>query len=1225
LNVIEQILSGLTPEQARAAAQDGNIVAVRAGAGTGKTWVLTRRFVATLFNDPECLPRDILTLTYTDAAAREMRERVERAVLDFLPLLPEPRQRDVRDGLDEVWISTIHSFASRLIRIGGLALDVDPGFSVVSAPREDAFWEGFTRAVDALDFSGMPYQPQVDHPLRAAVEKWGAGTLSNLAREVIETHASLDRTPSTLLRWAAKTERESDSRLAHVRAIVRRDVLRGVWDDAWSRWGSIFDDLASEIAGAKHDKEMALLEVMRRRPADPKGLVNPEGLVNPDPTEEVKRQFFVDVCSNVRGGSSKLFKMITERLGMTAGDWRKANKAMAEFSQFLTVSSDADRQVRAALLRLCAAAWEAWNETKRRSNLLSFSDMISLARRALKAGQAKGVMRPQAGQAFRHVLIDEFQDTDRVQYNLILQTQSQSEKKLFIVGDVKQAIYGFRHADPSLFEACTARASALGLTTPRGLMTPRGLTTSSVPLDVSFRTRASLLRHINSLFASVWGNSYEPLRPVWSLMTSDDRGHETPSGGIRDAVTVEPLTVLLSEADGPVSEARERGAAELACLFSRWVGEGRTVWDKGDNKARPVRWGDFAVLTPTRGEYEVLERAFDALGIPAVFVAAKSYFSRGEVTDVVNTLRAAASPEDEAALAGWLCSPFSGLSPDEAMRSIEDGTIQAAAARTPIERLRRIGALRGPSAILSSLLEVMRPQGVMRPQEVMRPQADSLWLSSVPPRNRERVTANVRHAAALAAQYEAAMPGGVAGCARWLDMALRAGRDVVEPESVDENAVHVMTVHAAKGLEFPVVAVVRAERGIRNPKSTAAPSTLMGVAVSALPDELCYPPEEDSAHLSLHWDRVLTSRSEAEESMRLFYVAATRARDALVICGTRKNSAGGAGEKATDKSWLATTLSWLEGPEKKDVPIIHVPSEAQAPNPAHFIRLGSNDLPPAGVSQPRGVSQPQAVPLPAATSGALASFSATSFALFEWCPLAWRRKYRQGLDLKWEIPDTTEDEYPNIGGADLGSLAHWVLANWDLREESLSQWLGELSQANGREPLTAWLTRFAATDEGINIRRRLESADGSGAHDLLMRESPFRVSLHGVRLVGTTDVAWRDGDKWSVRDYKITAAADASGLTNLPDELYTAQLDFYALALEMLTGVGSVSVGLIFLREGAVRLWEARSLEDIAERVRRAAEEAACGPWLPKDRAGEKRCPRCPFSMRQGGCRGCLG
>ena len=121
-------------------------ITVEAGAGTGKTWVLSQRYLNLLLNDDDLLPADILTLTFTEAAAGEMKERIEQLITKSLDLFPNAeRKQKVLDGLSDSWISTIHSFAGRLIRESGLSLDIDPMASVIPAYQEQSFWEDSLR------------------------------------------------------------------------------------------------------------------------------------------------------------------------------------------------------------------------------------------------------------------------------------------------------------------------------------------------------------------------------------------------------------------------------------------------------------------------------------------------------------------------------------------------------------------------------------------------------------------------------------------------------------------------------------------------------------------------------------------------------------------------------------------------------------------------------------------------------------------------------------------------------------------------------------------------------------------------------------------------------------------------------------------------------------------------------------------------------------------------
>ncbi|MDR1377562.1 MAG: UvrD-helicase domain-containing protein [Synergistaceae bacterium] len=1277
-------LSDILPEgtpagQERAVTCDDELITVGAGAGTGKTWVLSARFARLLFSDRESLPQNILTLTFTEAAAREMQDRIKNRVFDLIARRPKEerlRWQPVKDGFDETWISTIHSFASRLIRESGLSLDIDPRSGVAGAPQEEVFWGALESALENLDF--VPLVPwgsgdavlretaallEHDRTLLAALEKWGAFTLRNLAQKATELHGSLGHSWRTLLLWAQEAEEAGNAPDAQTRKTSEAvlELLQPRWAEAWRLWRTIFTELGGDIFDAR-SKALAKTEAKRPSPVISLAeLLESWGELlsrTEEPEVDVQRAFYFELCSRLSGDRSKLFKAIGERLGQTSSQWRDAQSSCSSLSDFPLGAplSGPEQLLRESLLRLCAFAWGAWDETKRRRGLLSFSDMIRFA--------AESIFKDPRTKGFKHVLIDEFQDTDPQQDAMIRALREKEGAKLFLVGDPKQAIYRFRHADLTLFADYVLQSRASG---------------SDVTLDVSFRTRVALMERINSLFAHIWRDGLGVGKRMESLKFAPLSVPESPQ---RDLATVPPFTLLLSVRKGQKDKARERLNETLAQTFARWVEEGRTVWDKDQCCLRPARWKDFAILTPTRGEYELLEDAFEKEGIPVVLEKNMSYFSRGEVLDVVNTLRTVAFPEDETALAGWLASPFSGESQREVQGCLQTCSSglslrQAMEERLPdtverVARLRHLGSLRGPSAVLSHLLE------------------DRRWLACFDAFRRLRVVGNVNRAITLARQYESGVSPSLAGCAQWLDTALRADRAIEEPEWLDENAdaVHVMTVHASKGLEFPVVAVVRTDRGIlANSPVTLDTSKTMGVAFSDIPDmmkqgestEKGETAEEVKAY-SLKWERALSAQSELEESTRLFYVAATRARDALILCGVLSEDSKGHRSVKAD-SWLSWTLDWLAEERSDQVedwrdlegPPLLFAEENQEENQSmvllsfptfpNKIRVDVDKVEKDKVEKiekvNKNAAQSLALPLPNAET-ALSRLSATSFALFEWCPFGWRMRHRQGLDLRWEIPDGLDDK---TGGSKLGSLAHWILARWDMRTETLGEWLDNETLARrlptalrdvwrntgNKEALRKWLFNFSCSDEG----RLLAAAEEAGE---LRRENPFSVLLEklgnrtegltrlpgsfltgrlpmleaaseerktgllggfpGVRLVGATDVLWQERGQWHVRDYKITLS------NNAPVELYRAQLAFYALAIRLLAeGQGlpfdGVDVGLIFLREGG-RLGDTRNFSKegdwatMGDQVITAARVAAQGPWVPR----REHCRRCPWRSK---------
>ena len=151
---LKYILPDKTPKgQKEAVNADEKLITVGAGAGTGKTWVLSQRYLRLLIDDDELLPKDILTLTYTEAAAEEMKERITGLIEKELDRFNDERRREIEDGLSDLWISTIHSFSSRLIRESGLKLDIDPMATVITMHTEQNFWEDIKNAAEFANLS----------------------------------------------------------------------------------------------------------------------------------------------------------------------------------------------------------------------------------------------------------------------------------------------------------------------------------------------------------------------------------------------------------------------------------------------------------------------------------------------------------------------------------------------------------------------------------------------------------------------------------------------------------------------------------------------------------------------------------------------------------------------------------------------------------------------------------------------------------------------------------------------------------------------------------------------------------------------------------------------------------------------------------------------------------------------------------------------------------------
>ncbi|MBQ3399305.1 MAG: UvrD-helicase domain-containing protein [Synergistaceae bacterium] len=1148
-----------TPKgQREAITADDPTITVEAGAGTGKTWVLSQRYLRLLLDDDELLPSDILTLTYTEAAAGEMKARIESLIEASLKDYPDQeRKQNILDGLSDSWISTIHAFSTRLIRESGLSLDIDPRASVISAHQEQSFWEDLKNAVEfaglerlAQNYTGgeilkAAEELDSDGYMSAAVGKWGARTLSQLAYKAADLHSSSGLSWEDMMKWS-----NDDSELvAHAGDSVM-DLLRTEWHSVWRRWDAMNLPLANNPngPGGKLNNLMSWLNS------------------NSPQNDSALKYFYMCIVLDILGirtpggRPSEPFKTVKKELGMTLGEWRDIQPGIVKSltEDFGPAISKEEVAMRKTLLKFCAVSWGIWDSMKSKRGLLSFSDMILHAKKTI---EQKGIRK-----TFKHVLVDEFQDTDHLQFAMIEALKNyDKDSRLFAVGDPKQSIYKFRHAEPSLF-ADTIKKSD-----------------KAINLDTSFRTRASLLARINGMFTNLWPDGisrqeamrnvkYKPLSPI-----------ERESGDMPD------FKVYLLRNDENADTSRKILAERLASKISSWVSDRLTIWDKAKKEVRPVKFSDFAVLVRGRGCFTILEEALESFGIPSIQDKSNDYFNRGEIGDVVCTLRAAANFNDDFSVMGWLMSPFSGVEEDDAITKC---LMLADEKHKPIDLIREnLPDAYSRLEYLSVVGENEGASGIIAFYDRNRK-----WLSYYKEKDRLRVLRNVRLSLKIAREFQSSGTASLVSCAEYMTRSIRNSSQYEEPAWHDEseNAVRLGTVHSAKGLEYPVTVIFADSTKKNTDRSALKPSRDLGLAFSKLPDEKM--PEDGFKSKLSDWHKFLSEQGDSEEEERLFYVACTRAQDSLIFCGLIKPI----DKKKPDETPKGYPDTWSDFMLRSIKGITDVDPEILAADNSRASKKSGHD------EGERTVHKVQTVNV----ERSLRQISATSFALYEWCPYAWRRKYRQGRTLTWELPDRDNDSVDDVhGGAALGSLTHWILSRWPKGEDYVEEldailydretlvklpgYLRDTWRNCGKDTLRKWLMTFAESDLGTRLRNT------TGVE----REHTFRFPLNSdTAMAGAVDAVYGN----SVADYKITAVDD------VPDGLYDSQMDFYAFAIHEEKKFETVNATIAFLKENTIQERVIENFPAIRERIERAARECASGRREAYE-ARLEHCGECPF------------
>jgi ATP-dependent exoDNAse (exonuclease V) beta subunit len=1106
----------------------GTTLVVEAAAGTGKTTELVARIVALIRGGMTTLDR-ILSVTFTDPAAGEMKLRLRtelEAARAQATVEEQARLTAALEELEAAPISTIHSFCADLLRERPVEARVDPVFQVAAGEEQerlfDQAFEGWFQRIVASPAEGVRrlLRRKVrasDTPPRELLRGAGRDLAEHRdfdgawRREPFARSAGLDRVVRKLAEVGALAAKAQDPSEKSAQSIAEID-----------RW---IADLSRRESSRGRDEDGLEAEL-----------------------HELSGRYWVWK----RYGRGRWFAPGLERKSVLA----LRDAAKAELDSFLALcGADLAACLREELRPLCAA----YEKLKEKAGALDFLDLLLRARDLVRND---ATVRAELQQRFTHVLVDEFQDTDPLQAEILLliaaDDAAQSDwrrtrplpGKLFVVGDPKQSIYRFRRADIALYEGVKALLLRSGA--------------ELLHLTTSFRSVPDIQQAVNTGFSpQMQGQTqagYVPLDP-----------YRAPIVG-QPAVVALPAPRLYGKYEKIINQSIEESYPGAVAAFVEWLVQksGWKVSERDKPEPVPVEARHVCLLFKRMRGWDgdltrPYVRALEARRIPHVLVGGRSYHAREEVLAMRTAAAAIECPDDELSVFAALKGPLFALGDGalllfrekrgrlHPLRSLADVDLSAeeaevAAALAVLGELHRHRNRRPIAETLSRLLDQTRAHAGI-----------AIWPAG------EQALANVLRVLELARRFESA---GASSFRAFVDrLAADAERgEAAEAPVVEEGTegVRIMTVHKAKGLEFPV-AILCDPCAPAVPKN---PSRLVDAEkrVWAMPLAGCSPVE-------LMTDREALLQRDREEAVRLAYVAATRARDLLVVPVT------GDGELA----------SWLEPLNKALYP---PPDQRRQPRPAPgcpafgketvldrpeglFISLSVSP----GLHQPPGAPEvvwwdPHALDLDREVEGGLRSHDLlveggasgpTSEAHARWQerrqkaaaegarpslrvePATARSRTAAGTGAAEVALAAVEPREANRpGGRRFGTLVHAVLAEADLRAGP--EILLRIASAQGRL-VGAPAEEVSAAARAVEAALRHPLLQRAAASAECRREEPIAHLLpDGTLLEGVVDLAFRDGPGWMVVDFKTDARAE-------PHARYAAQLRLYCAAIQAATGL----------------------------------------------------------------------
>jgi ATP-dependent helicase/nuclease subunit A len=1252
---------GLTEEQ-QEAMKLGRHLAVTAAAGTGKTTALAARYLHIL-QQTDSTPTEIATITFTRKATTEMRDRIRENVSEQLQSIEDgdsfDRWRGIADELTEGYIHTIDAFCARLLREYAVEAGVDPEFEMldeVDAPvvQREAISNWLDRNGDSSD-------------LNLVARLWNRDTLIEIIRGLFR-----ERPDSS--EWAQarvdQTDAEYESDLFDVFAELEPAEAREfLSSDEMQAALSTFRDLDLEALGVpESDYAWENIHHYLRPAGQSDGARKPKQASDEAVLKTVRR-----LCDGVTTSDGNLYSSVRGRgshyIAGKKGNWPDESQetyrdALETLIDALRPCEEAVRTIPSlvdqnaapyvrALARVYLQCLETYEERKRERTAFDFNDLLTHVLELLRSDPS---IRSTLQDRFEHIMVDEFQDTDPRQWSLVSllsgladpERDVDDEATLFVVGDKKQSIYRFRGADVATFSAARADLVEANLQRPHISQTQGGTNPpTELALTGSFRTVTEPVEILNPLFEHVFSpvdeqfTSYEA-EP--QSITSKRKEGTDLTGSVEYLVVpgdAEAASVLYPEEHPLLTRAYldsgDREAHALAARISSHLETKTEIYDTDEKEYRAIEPRDIAILLRTRKNLDAYERAFNEYGIDVNIVSGDGYWQTPEVRLLSNLVEVLFDPTQDIPLYGLLRSPMFGLTDSKLAAHAEDGGLWEAMSETtedPIVEARE-------QIVEWRSLYGVRSNGFDRSSISKGEMSDESPLLSV-----NMLLSRICEQTGLIASVAAGERGQQASAnirkfieqvRQWNDQGVRtltALRDRITTQQseaakereaslpTETGGVRVLTVHAAKGLEFPMVAVPGLGREFNLDGSLdERKQTYLGE----------FPPHESTSDHYLgisapdSTDTYTTAHTRVREGLRnadidelraeekrTLYVACTRVRDHLLLSGTHEVTEQEVDENTEETSENpaytfaepakpASAKTWRDWVQ----PTLLSEEDELVSQLRRNERVDTLSLKSGGYSVTRPPVPIKQTPGGGNTENPVERSIKLSTEVEERPPERYTAsQITQGLDEHNISPDTnvfvdgrdqavTPEEIitqPNnedpIPGDTLGTIVHRIceFAPFDSQsdiESTLDRILTGIDfapSASQRKRIQAYVSR--TVDYHATQIDRFDQRS-------IRHEVPIRLMVDETTIVGEIDLLVVSEEAYHIIDYKTNRVDDIDQDIERLCSHYRAQLEVYAAALQRADPKRRVTASLYFVSADIERRIEYTSENEPIDAVRR--------------------------------------
>jgi len=1112
---------------------------VRASAGTGKTFLLVKKFVSLLKRKDEkgnftTHIENILALTFTDKAANEMRIRIgEEITKEVAELKKQVDDKDAkklavyliecRRKISQAFISTIHSFCARLLMEHPIEAGIDPHFEILDEQSAST-----VQGVALVKYLIQKLKER-DEPVTRLAYRFG-----------FDSDFAYDNSLVTIIK----------SLLPLVRA-------SGVeWDKLLVNYDTALKNIKRRLVSIESEavQELLLLEPFAKSVKQVEAFtLLSEQIKRINPAGDIKGKEGLEKATKLYACAKKLnykkddSKIIAQKIKELAKEYKALLTSFSARESAKDAKSVTENFYRHMQINI-----------KGRGKL----DFDDLQEKTLLLFSRNNHLRERYQQHFNYLLVDEFQDVNGMQKKIFDLLAPAGDGKLFIVGDSKQAIYGFRGGDYQLFESYQKEIKKSG--------------GSIFDITTNHRSNSHLVEFTNRLFA----NRYT------SIFNEHDECKSKRKAGSIPSVETIPVTSILAKEDKGGADVSSLNTdqirfAEGVLIAKRILGmvEKEKLEIEEDGVKRKINYGDIAILFRKFTSLSLYESAFNKQGVKFTVYKGAGFYQRQEIIDVINLLSYLDNKQDKLSLVATLRSPFAGLSDATILKLRRDRKGALSKIRefldgkklpkdikekVEIEKIKEFGKLIKElsqikdrllvSELIEALFEKSRIAGILGVEE------DGL-----------QKTANLFKLIESARMMESNSTVTLKNFLRFLKERYETQeREAMATTASNAEMVTIMTMHQSKGLEFPVVFVVDIDSRKSAERSPVIFNTKEGIAVKHF----------DLQTLSLDAGKVFENIKELnKESMnreldRLFYVAVTRARDRLVLSGRNIGLA---------KSGTAEAIGSLA----QEAPHLFNNSQVFTTGADRLKNFGS-----AYAVLKNELVKKQALPRERKTESfesGLTFFPVSALTLFQKCPKEYFFAYIFGLSTTFPA-----EEKKSVSPAQTGSAVHQILEESDFYSD-------KKKYGNYLQERLANLIPALTLSEIKTISREMKAVYNSTTFKKLRagelkevgREIPLTALLgkgnerFGIR--GQIDLLIKDkNDIPTVVDYKYSLGKGDISRAKM-------QLSLYALSLSLEMPFKKINCQLLYMKGGKPKTVEwvliSKELKSLEKKLLKSAKE----------------------------------